>query len=118
MLGFEIDGTLAASALARAPVSNRLAVTGICVAALVLVYGLFAFAVTAVRNRDHPLAVKYPAYQSARKFSAWEFDPVRLTADAFNRASVRKLQILLFTVLVAGILLMLAFPAVGCLNFQ
>jgi hypothetical protein len=112
MLGCGSDGTVAAWGLARALVSNRPVVVVICVAILAGFYVLFSLAVAAVRNQDHLLAVKYPSYRSARKFSVWEYlDPVRLTADAFNHASVQKLQILLFTVLVAGMLLMLALSS-------
>jgi hypothetical protein len=110
------DGSISAWGLVRAPVSNRPIVVTISVVFLAALYGLFALAVSAIRNRNHPLAVKYPAYRSPRRFSFWEYlDPVRLTADIFNHASVQKLQILLFTILVAGMLLMLAL-SVGRLS--
>jgi hypothetical protein len=49
-----------------------------------------------------------PEFETARRFSFWEYlDPMRLTADVFNRASVQKLQIFLFSFLVAGMLLAL-----------
>jgi hypothetical protein len=95
--------------LARARVSFGPVVAIICIAALAVVYLLVTVAVAFIRNPDHPLGSKYPAYQAARRFSiAQTLDPVRLTADVFNRASVQKLQILLFSFLVAGMLLALA----------
>ena len=102
--------------LAQARVSSGPVVAIICIAALAVVYFLVTVAVAFIRNRDHPLGSKYPAYQAARRFSiAQTLDPVRLTADVFNRASVQKLQIFLFSFLVAGMLLALAL-AIGQLS--
>ena len=89
------------------PVSNRLLVIVVTVGAMVLLYVLFTLAVWWVRNRDHPLHSKYPAYDKIRKYRYIEYlgNPVHLTANAFNHASVQKLQILMFSFLVAGMLL-------------
>jgi hypothetical protein len=100
--------------LARARVSYRSAVALICIALLALVYMLITIAITAIRNRDYPpsLTAKWPEFETRRKFTVWEYlDPVRLTADVFNRGSVQKLQILLFSFLVAGMLLSLTLTA-------
>jgi hypothetical protein len=103
------DSKVAAWGMALARVSYPPAVAIVCIAALALVYVLAALAVAAISNRDRPLAAKWPEFAAARKFSFWEYlDPVRLTADVFNRASVQKLQILLFSFLIAGMLLALA----------
>jgi hypothetical protein len=89
------------------PVSNRSLVLVVTVAAMVLLYVLFTLAVWWVRNREHPLHSKYPAYDKIRKYRYIDYlrNPVHLTANAFNHASVQKLQILLFSFLVAGMLL-------------
>jgi hypothetical protein len=105
------NGKVAAWGMARARVSYHPAVVIICVAALSIVYVLTVLAVVTIRNRDRPpaLTAKWPAFETTRKFSFWEYlDPVRLTADVLNHASVQKLQIFLFSFLVAGMLLALA----------
>jgi hypothetical protein len=103
---------VAAWGLVRARVSYPPAVAILCITALAPVYLLTALAVAAIRNRDRPLTAKWPEFEASRKFSFWEYlDPVRLTADVFNRASVQKLQILLFSFLVAGMLLALALTS-------
>jgi hypothetical protein len=109
------DNTLAAWGIARAHVSNGIIVSTISTLVIVLLYSLFTLAVFHIRNRDYPLAPKYPAYASIEKYSFWEylFNPVRLTANAFNQASVQKLQILMFSFLVGGMLLSLVLKTGG-----
>jgi hypothetical protein len=82
------------------PVWSRL--ISLCV--LALFYVAFALAVSHVRARPQPLATKYPAaFENRRIYSFWEhLNPVLLMADSFNRGSIQKLQVLLFTFLVAG----------------
>jgi hypothetical protein len=60
------------------------------------------------RGQPHPLATKYPAFAN-RQIYGWlkTLDPIILTADAFNRGSVQKLQVLLFSFLVSGMVLSL-----------
>lgn len=65
-------------------------------------------AVRRVRNETNPLAQKYPAFGSIRKIDfAQFFNPIHLTANTFNQASVQKLQIILFSFLVGWMLLAL-----------
>src|SRR5262249_40130928 len=94
---------------AKVVISNRPAVIVVSVLLMLLIYILLAAAVWWVRRRNHPLHTKYPAYNEIRKYSFWAylFNPVHLTANAFNNASVQKFQILLFSFLVAGMLLSL-----------
>lgn len=75
----------------------------ISVTFLAILYVLFALAVSSVRAQKHPLGAKYPAYVPARihGFLA-HLNPVVLTANSFNRGSIQKLQVLLFTFLVSG----------------
>lgn len=89
-----------------ARVSPALTPLWICWAALLLAY-LFAMgAVWLSRRAEHPLAAKYPATFEAKKFGGWDFlNPVHLTADSFNRASVQKLQVLMFSSLVGFLVL-------------
>jgi hypothetical protein len=92
---------------AKVVVSNRPAAIAIGIAAMLLLYVLFALAVWWVRNRDHPLQTKYPSFKEIHRYGLYEYlwNPVHLTANAFNNASVQKFQILLFSFLVAGMLL-------------
>jgi hypothetical protein len=80
----------------------------ISVVLLVIFYCLFAWAVSHTRAKPHPLAVKYPAFEPHKK-QGWfgHLDPVVLTANAFNSGSIQKLQVLLFTLLVSGMVLSL-----------
>jgi hypothetical protein len=75
----------------------------ISIVVLAILYCLFAFAVSRSRAKPHPLAVKYPAFEPHKKLG-WlrHLDPVVLTANAFNTGSIQKLQVLLFTLLVSG----------------
>src|SRR5262249_14907189 len=80
----------------------------ISVVVLAAFYCLFTFAVSRARARPHPVAVKYPAFEPHKKHG-WlrHLDPVVLTANAFNSGSIQKLQVLLFTLLVSGMVLSL-----------
>jgi len=75
---------------------------------IVLFYLGFALAVSTARGQPHPLVTKYPAFAN-RQIYGWlkTLDPIILTADAFNRGSVQKLQVLLFSFLVSGMVLSL-----------
>jgi len=95
-------------AIVSARVSPPLLSKIISVVVLAVFYCLFAFAVSRSRARPHPLAVKYPAFDPHRKLGWFRhLDPVVLTANAFNSGSIQKLQVLLFTVLVSGMVLSL-----------
>jgi hypothetical protein len=75
----------------------------ISAAVLAIFYVLFALAVSSVRAQKHPLAAKYPAFVPARVYGFFaHLNPVVLTANSFNRGSIQKLQVLLFTFLVSG----------------
>ena len=80
----------------------------ISIVLLAISYCLFAFAVSRTRAKPHPLAVKYPAFGPHKKLG-WlhHLDPVVLTANAFNSGSIQKLQVLLFSLLVSGMVLSL-----------
>ena len=75
---------------------------------LALIYMLFAGAVAQIRGKPHPLTTKYPALTKQRVYG-WlaNLDPVVLTANAFNKGSIQKLQVLLFSFLVSGMVLAL-----------
>lgn len=100
-------GELAAWGMVHAVVTNREIVIGVSLALMAILYVLFALAVWWVRRRDNPLQTKYPGFASIRQFAWYEYlwNPVHLTANAFDQASVQKLQILLFSFLVGGMLL-------------
>lgn len=100
-------------------VSRPILAKVISVFALVLLYIAFASAIYTTRGAPHPLAPKWPAYDNPRKFKWLEYlDPVVLTANAFNKGSIQKLQVLLFTLLVAGMVLTLVLTAGFLPNFS
>jgi hypothetical protein len=97
-----------ALAIVRARVSSPALTRAISLAALALLYAGFAYAMYKRQSAERPLAAKWPAYESARKRRWFEYlDPVVLTAGVFNQGSIQKLQVLLFSLLVAGMLLSL-----------
>lgn len=100
------DELLAWGAVA-VPISNRHLVVVISIAAIVLLYILFVLAVWWARNRHNKLSLKYPEYDEIQPFSyvQYLFNPIHLTANTFNQASVQKLQTLVFSFLVAWMLL-------------
>ncbi|MGY6126838.1 hypothetical protein ACW9YV_15470 (plasmid) [Paraburkholderia strydomiana] len=54
------------------------------------------------------LAGKYPSVFSAKQFQWFDFvNPIQLTANAFNQASVQKLQVLMFSFIVGSLVLSL-----------
>jgi hypothetical protein len=80
----------------------------ISIVVLVILYCLFAHAVSRSRAQPHPLEVKYPAFRPHKKLGWFRhLDPVVLTANAFNTGSIQKLQVLLFSLLVSGMVLSL-----------
>jgi hypothetical protein len=95
-------------ATVNVPISPPVLSKLVAVAVLAIFYVLFALAVSSVRAQHHPLAAKYPAFVPARVFGFLaHLNPVVLTANAFNRGSIQKLQVLLFTLLVSGMVLSL-----------
>lgn len=95
-------------ALVTAPVSSTLLARTIALVAIVLMYGLFAAAIWRRQRVDHPLAIKWPDYKPRKPRGFLEYlDPVVMTAGVFNQGSIQKLQVLFFSLLVAGMLLSL-----------
>ena len=95
-------------AMIRAPVSTPNLARAIAVIVLILLYAAFAYAIYRLHDEPHPLEVKWPAYKPSQTYSWHRYlDPVVLTAGPFNQGSIQKLQVLLFTLLVGGMLLTL-----------
>ena len=109
-------------AIVQAPISPPNWAKLISIGFLLLVYVLFATAVYHIRGKPHPLAAKhtkdteYPALTSQEP-RGWieHLDPVVLTANAFNKGSIQKLQVLLFTFLISGMVLSLVLT-IGALT--
>lgn len=97
-----------ALAIVRVAVSPPILAKLLSVVVLVLFYVGFALAVSRIRAKDQPLHAKYPAVAEQRKHG-WlgHLDPVVLTANSFSKGSVQKLQVLLFSFLVSGMVLSL-----------
>jgi hypothetical protein len=106
-------------AIVQAPISPPNWAKLISIGFLLLVYVLFATAVYHIRGKPHPLATKYPALTSQRA-SGWieHLDPVVLTANAFNKGSIQKLQVLLFTFLISGMVLSLVLTIGALADFS
>lgn len=86
------------------PIWSKIIALGV----LLLFYVGFAFTVSRVRRQSHPLATKYPAYATVGAVGFFQhLNPVVLTANAFNRGSIQKLQVLLFSFLIGGMVLSL-----------
>lgn len=100
------DGQLAGWGLATARVSSPSAAFAVCATVALLTYLLATSAVWVSRRTPHALETKYPAVFSVRAISPRDFiNPIHLTANAFNKASVQKFQVLLFSFLVGWLLL-------------
>jgi hypothetical protein len=112
------DQTAPASALAivQVPISPPIWAKLISIASLLVIYVLFSQAVFQIRGKPHPLAAKYPALTGQRA-SGWfeHLNPVVLTANSFNKGSIQKLQVLLFSFLVSGMVLSLVLT-IGALS--
>jgi hypothetical protein len=96
-------------AITRTWVSNAPAVWLICAAILITAYLLCAVAVWKIRRAPEALADKYKKeYEDVyRPRFVRVLDPVFLTCDVDNRGNIQKLQVLLFSFLVAWMLLSL-----------
>jgi hypothetical protein len=93
-------------AIVMSTVSSPTVAKIISLGVLLLGYLGFALAVSKVRDRPHPLVVKYPSFAHQKNYSWLErLDPVVLTANAFHKGSIQKLQVLLFSFLVTGMVL-------------
>jgi hypothetical protein len=102
------DNQITSWALIRAHVSSAPITAAVCAVVALFAYFIAMSAVRRVRNETNPLAQKYPAFGSIRKIDfAQFFNPIHLTANTFNQASVQKLQIILFSFLVGWMLLAL-----------
>jgi hypothetical protein len=89
-----------------APVSNPVVTWAICIGVGLLAYGLSMAAIFVQRRQKSPLAEKYPAVFGARDLNAADIlNPIHLIANAFNQGSVQKAQVLLFSFLVAELVL-------------
>jgi hypothetical protein len=94
--------------LVTARVSSPFVSFLVCTVIALLIYLLAMSAVWVSRRSSHPLEAKYPAFFAAKKINLRDFiNPIHLTANAFNQASVQKLQVLLFSFLVGWLLLSL-----------
>jgi hypothetical protein len=101
-------GQVSSWGLVTARVSSPFISFLVCAVVAFLVYVLAMSAVWVSRRSSHPLEAKYPAFFAAKKISLRDFvNPIHLTANAFNQASVQKLQVLLFSFLVGWLLLSL-----------
>ncbi|MGP0091824.1 MAG: hypothetical protein ACLPKB_17965 [Xanthobacteraceae bacterium] len=107
----------AASNDALAIVNARMSPSGwpkvISLASLLILYAGFAMLVSNMRAQRHPLETKYPAFARINQRYGWlkQFDPVLLTSNAFNQGSIQKLQVLLFSFLVGGMVLSLVLTS-------
>lgn len=102
------QGTIKSWGMTSALVSAPNISVWFCVPVVVLTYLLAMTAVYVSRKSPNVLQVKYPAIFGAREIRAIDFlNPIHLTANAFNQASVQKLQVLLFSFLVGSLLLSL-----------
>jgi hypothetical protein len=103
-----IAGNVADWGLLRARASDPQATLAICAAVLALAYLLGMYSVRRVHKETHPLAAKYPSYQTNYQIGRKQFfNPIYLTSDVFQRGNVQKLQVLIFSFLVGGLLLSL-----------
>jgi hypothetical protein len=94
--------------LVTARVSSRPISILVCVILAAVSYFLAMSAVRVSRESNHPLATKYPAIYGTKKIDWGDYlNPIHLTANAFNQASVQKLQVLLFSFLVGWLVLSL-----------
>ena len=99
--GQPADGN--AWAIVTARVSPPIWTKLISIGVLLIIYAVFASAVWKIRGQPPPLVTKYPAVVPQKVYSWFKhLDPVVLTANAFNKGSIQKLQVLLFSFLVSG----------------
>jgi hypothetical protein len=93
-----------ATAIVRVRISPPIWAKLISVGFLLLLYVGFALALSTIRGQPHKLTIKYPAAFANRRHYGWlrHLDPVVLTANAFNKGSMQKLQVLFFHSLSAG----------------
>jgi len=103
------DNKANAAATLTVAVSNRWTAKAISFVSVVVLYLVFAFWIYKTRSAQHPLAAKFPAaFKEVRTYSWVEYlDPVLLTANAMNKGSIQKLQVLMFTLVVGGMVLSL-----------
>jgi hypothetical protein len=101
-----VAGSINGWGVTTAKVSDPATATGLCLLAAVLIYALGIAAVMRMRGDQHVLNAKYPAIFGDRPMTAISFlNPIHLTTNAFNQASVQKLQVLVFSFLVGSLLL-------------
>src|SRR3954470_24514854 len=95
-------------AIVTARVSPPIWTKLISIGALLIIYAVFASAVWKIRGQPLALVTKYPSVAPQKVYSWFEhLDPVILTANSFNKGSIQKLQVLLFSFLVSGMVLSL-----------
>jgi hypothetical protein len=80
----------------------------VCALTMLTIYFVGMLAVYRSRLAPHPLAEKYPAIFASKVLRWVDFlNPIHLAANQFNQASVQKLQVLVFSFLVGGLVLYL-----------
>jgi hypothetical protein len=95
-------------AIVTVPLSSPIWAKCISAVVLLLFYLGLTWGMFRIRRRLHPLAAKYPSFARTMKHGWLSYlDPVVLTANAFNKGSIQKLQVLLFSFLVSGMVLSL-----------
>lgn len=102
------EATGDALAITRVPISSPILAKLISAGTLLLFYVGFCLATSQVRSRQHPLAIKYPSFSHRNTLTFLKhLDPVVLTANSFNKSSIQRLQVLLFSFLISGMVLAL-----------
>jgi hypothetical protein len=100
-------GDLDGWGLAAARVSDPTTTLLICLGVALVTYGLGILAIMALRGEQHVLNAKYPAIFGDHQMTLGSlFNPIYLAVNAFNQASVQKLQVLVFSFLVGSLLLL------------
>ena len=94
--------------LVNARVSNLWLARAICFLVALAAYLLSTYAIRVSRKQKHELADAYPAIFKAPQLQGFDWlNPIHLTANAFNQASVQKLQVIVFSFLVGSLVLYL-----------
>jgi hypothetical protein len=100
-------GALDGWAMAAASVSDPTVTIILCLGVALLTYGLGILAIMALRGDRHVLNAKYPAIFGDRQMTYVSLiNPIHMAVNAFNQASVQKLQVVVFSFLVGSLLLL------------
>jgi hypothetical protein len=102
------DAGLTEWGIVSARVSDPSVVTAICVALFTLLY-LLGGAAVMFTSRRNPTAEKYPSVYPPRELGYFEaLNPVQMAPTVMYTASVQKLQLMMFSLLVGSMVLSLA----------